>query len=155
MTNPVNLGPGKVLPCGCYLRPDDAEPRLWFCNAHGAGHAYTSVVRALLQDEPGARLPTYEESKAAVERGDATPLQTFIYQYEPSLCDRHFRGALAAAMAFAANHSAEPTRERILARTFSLTTEGLFCGFCERAIPSAREPRKCCSKGAEEDQRNI
>jgi len=47
--------------------------------------------------------------------------------------------------------SVEPTRKRILARTFKLTTDGLFCGFCDAPIPSASEPRKCCNDGGRED----
>lgn len=53
-----NLGPGTVLACGCYLRPDDAEPRFWFCNSHGGGSANSHAVRCLLRaaDEPPAAL---------------------------------------------------------------------------------------------------
>jgi hypothetical protein len=62
MTNELVGHPGYVLTCGCYLRPDKAEPRFWFCKAHGEGHAHSDVVEALqrLAHEPAAR---YEVAK--------------------------------------------------------------------------------------------
>ena len=50
----------------------------------------------------------------------------------------------------------EPEAESapILARTFRLDQDGLYCGFCHAPIPVRSDPRKCCTKGHMEDERN-
>lgn len=60
MTKTVSDDP-QTLPCGCYIRPDLAEPRLWFCGDHGAGHGDSTAARALLRlgVEPSAEPVQY------------------------------------------------------------------------------------------------
>lgn len=94
------------------LTLDDAENEE-FCvsareHARREVSGFVEWLNKRTADEPRTLLPTYEESRTAVESSDATPLQTFIYHYEPTLCDRHFRGALAAAIGFSENRGEKP-----------------------------------------------
>jgi hypothetical protein len=60
-----------------------AERDTWKATAQGMVEQIKQLQRAAL--EPATALPTWDECKQAVDQGGATPLQSFIYEYEPSL----------------------------------------------------------------------